>query len=259
MEYVTLGNTNLLVSRTSFSAMSLDCPEIENAGDPEEVVCSMVHQSYAAGMNFFDTAHSKTVCEKRLGAALHGIRQNVLLATKTAAQSPRELRSDIHEILSNLETDYIDLLQLEQPLILPEKDGKDGIYNELLNLKEKGLIRHFGVSTENYDIADKAVESGLYETVQFPFNVLSSENVVKLVEKSQEREVGCIAIEPLNGGIVTSLPLAYGYLYQYENVVSEWGARTLEELQQIIYFINHPPVIDEQFKKDVIFNRSLFS
>mgnify|MGYP002734967894 FL=1 len=150
MEYVSLGKTNLLVSRTGFGAESLDCKEIESFGeDADEKACAIVHQAYAGGMNFFDTSHSKPVCEKRLGAALHGIRQNVILATKTAGQDLHEIRRDLDESLMSLESDTLDLFQLENPLIVPKKNGMDGIYNELLLLKEKGIAAKRRCSPEN--------------------------------------------------------------------------------------------------------------
>lgn len=260
MEYVALGKSNLLVSRTAFGAMSLDCPEINSCGaEAEEKACAIVHQAYSGGMNFFDTSRSKPECEQRLGAALHGIRHNVILATKTAAQSVQELRSDLQESLQALNTDFIDLYQLENPSVLAQKDGRDGIYNELCSLRDRGVIRHFGIASENLDLAEEAIKSGLYETVQFPFNMISSENTLSLVKMCDENDIGCIAMQPLNGGIVSNVPLALGFLHQYENVVPVWGVHTQEELHQILYFNAHPPVIDEEFKSEVEKIRRFFN
>ncbi len=260
MEFIALGKTNLLVSRTAFGAMSLDCKEIEAYGEEaEERVCAIVHQAYDNGVNFFDTAHSRPVSERRLGAALHGIRHNVFLATKTAASTVAELRSDLRESLDSLESDYIDLYQLENPLVLPTESSPDRIYSELLALKKRGVIRHIGLATDDTAIAKEAVESGLYETVQFPFNVLSGDEVISLVELCAKKEVGCIAMQPLNGGIIGNIPLAFGYLNQFENVIPVWGAHTQEELQQILYFNDHPPVVDEQFKEEVAKTRAFFN
>ena len=252
MEYIALGKTNLLVSRTAFGAESLDCREIEAFGDEaDEKACAIVHQAYSAGINFFDTAHSRPSCEKRLGTALHGIRQNVILATKTNAQTVRELRSDFQQSSDALESDYIDLYQLENPLIIPQKDGPDGLYNELVSMKKHGFIRHFGISTDDYDIAREGILSGLYEVVQFPFNLISPVEIQELVKLCEQNEIGCIAMQPLNGGVVSNIPLAFGFLYQFENVVPVWGTHTQEELHQIIYLNNNPPVIDEKFRKEV--------
>lgn len=260
MEYVALGKSNLLVSRTAFGAMSLDSAELEvyGAQAAEKAAC-LVHQAYDGGVNFFDTAHSKPVCEKRLGAALNGIRQYVFLATKTSAKHADQLRKDLSESLEALGTDTIDLYQIENQEIIPQKDGANGIYNALCELKSKGTIKHFGIATENIQMARGAVISGLYETIQFPFNLLSGEEAIDLVKMCHEQDVGFIAMQPLCGGVVSNIPLAFGFLHQYENVVPLWGARTPEELQQILFFDAHPPVVDEQFKIEAKKVRDFFN
>lgn len=240
--------------------MSLDCAEIESFGaGAEEQACRLVHQAYDGGINFFDTAHSKPVCEKRLGAALHGIRHNVFLATTTDASSVHELRSDVNESLATLDTDYIDLYQLENSLVLPTDKTQDGLYRELSSLKKKGTVRHIGLVTENYDLAVQAIESGLYETVQIPFNMLTGEDALSVVRLCHEREVGCIAMQPLCGGLVSNIPLAFGFLHQYEGVVPLWGIHTPDELLQILYFNDHPPVVDEQFMAEAEKIRTFFN
>ncbi len=260
MEYVALGNTDLLVSRMGFGAMSLDCKEIEAFGDKaDEQVCALVRQAYEAGVNFFDTAHSTPLSERRLGAALFGIRQHVLLATKTTARDAISLRQELSESLSALETDTIDLYQLENPQYIPQAEGRDGLYDELSSLKKQGRIKHFGLVTESLELAREAVESGLYETVQFSFNMISGAEALKLASLCDEKEVGCIAMQPLNGGIVKNIPLALGFYRQYEHVVPVWGVHTTEELKQILYFNEHPPVIDEQFKTEVKKLRDFFN
>lgn len=252
MDYVALGKTSLLVSRTAFGAESLDCAEIESFKEgADEVASTIVHRAYAGGMNFFDTSHSKPHCEKRLGLALHGIRHNVFLATKTASQSAHGIRCDLDESLENLETDTIDLFQLEKPLSVPEKGGRDNIYATLLSLKAQGVVKHIGLATDDYDIARQAIESGLYETVQFPVNAISSDEATSLVDLCREYEIGCIASQPLNGGVVTDITLGLGFFLQYENAVPVWGIHTKEELEQILYFYDHPPVIDDAFRSEI--------
>lgn len=260
MEYIALGKTNLLVSRTAFGAMSLDCKEMgEDPKDAEEKVCAIVHQAYNGGMNFFDISHSKPLCESRLGAALHGIRQNVLLATKTTAQSVQELRQDLQESLMALESDTIDLYQLENPSIIPQKNGPDGLYQELLLLKDKGIIKHFGIALQDLDLAREAINSELYETVQFPFSMISDDSTVELIKLCAQKEIGCIAMQPLNGGVISNIPLAFGFLHQFENLVPVWGVHTQEELQQLLYFNDNPPVIDDEFQKEVKNAREFFN
>lgn len=260
MDYISLGKTKLLVSKTAFGAECFDCREIEAFGEEaDEKVCALVHQAYSGGINFFDTSHSRPVCEKRLGAALHGIRQNVILATKTSSQSPGEIRHDLNESLDALESDYVDLYQIENPLIVPREGGKDGIYNELSAMRDKGLIRHIGLATDSYELAWEAAQTGLYEVIQFPFSMISPESFADLVSYCEKNEVGCIAMQPLNGGILNNIPLAFGFFTQYENVVPVWGARTDAELHQILYLTGNPPVVDEKFSSEVEQLRQFFN
>lgn len=260
MEFITLGKTSLLVSRTAFGAESLDCKEISFFGDyADEKACALVRQAYDAGVNFFDCSHRLPLAEKRLGAALHGIRQNVILATKSAAQTVQELQKEVQESLSTMGTDSIDLFQLENPLFVPTPHSPDTLYKELLLLKKSGVIRHIGLATESLEIAQEAIESGLYEVVQFPFNMLSSTLAQTLVQTCAENNIGCIAAQPLCGGVVNNIPLAFGFLNQFETVVPVWGVHTQEELQQILYFNTHPPVIDEAFLKEAEKMRNFFN
>src|SRR5574344_77245 len=260
MEYVALGKSNLLVSRTSFGAMSLDCEEIQAYGEgADEKAMRLVHQAYDGGINFFDTAHSKPICEKRLGAALHGIRENVILATKADARDDETMKKQLDQSLANLQTQTIDLFQIENPEIIPQEDGANGIYKALCDKKAAGIIKHFGIATDNMEIARRAIISGIYETIQFPFNLLCGDEVIDLVKLCYEKDVGFIAMQPLCGGIVSNIPLAFGFLHQYENAVPLWGVRTPEELQQILYFDAHPPIVDEQFKEEAAKIREFFN
>ena len=260
MEFITLGKTNLLVSRTAFGAMSLDCKEIEEFGtQADEKACAIVHQAYDAGINFFDISRNKVVCEKRLGSALHGIRHNVILSTKSSASSAEQVAIDLRESLESLESDYIDLYSIENPATLPRPDSNEELYSSLVKFKEKGLVRHTGIATDNFELAKEALESGLYEVIQFPFNMISIHVVADFVKSCAEKNVGFIAMQPLNGGIISNIPLAFGYLHEFENVVPVWGVHTQEELQQILYFTDHPPLIDEKFKEEVEKVRMFFN
>lgn len=251
MEYLSLGKTNLMVSRVGFGAMSLE--EI----DTEENAVALVHKAYDAGVNFFDISHSARESEKRLGACLYGIRHNIVLATKACVLDARDLEEFLDESLSALRTDCIDLFQYETD----EKNivAFDEIAAQMERLKERGKIRHFGLTTEDYEIASRALDSGVFASIQIPFNMLVVKKVEQLVKKAQEGEIGFVAMKPLYGGLVRNIPLALGFLYQYENVVPLWGVRNIEELNQILYFNAHPPLVDEQFKSEVENIRAFFN
>ncbi|QTQ15761.1 aldo/keto reductase [Treponema parvum] len=246
MDYIALGKSNLMVSRTAFGAMSL-----KDAGD-EESAAILVRQAYEAGVNFFDTSHSAPESEKLLGDCLHGIRQDVILATKSSAPNASQLARDLEESLDALHTDYIDLFQYETESLIPSPDGADGIYDELEKLRSAGKILNIGLTTQTEAVASRMIaESSLFETLQYPFNLLLGETASGIVKNCGERDVGFIAMKPLFSGLVQNISLAFGFLHQFENVVPVWGVRTGSELQQILYFASHPPVIDDNFKAEL--------
>lgn len=253
MEYVRLGKTDILVSRIAFGAMRLS-----NALGQDNAA-SIVRKAYDSGINFFDTTSKIPESEKLLGDALYDIRRNVFLATTTAALTAKEIKDNIEESLMSLHCDTIDLYQFETEKFLPIPGGADKIYDTLCELKREAKINHIGIVTTNTQTAKKAIESGLYETLQFPFNPVSSDESIEIVKMCEEYDVGFLAMQPLCGGVIQNIPLALGFLHQYENVVPLWGVQTQEELEQILYFNDHPPVIDEQFNADIENLRNFFN
>ena len=254
MEYVALGKSNLLVSRTAFGAQGL-----EKIEDPDAAF-QMIRMAYEDGVNFFDTSTKTPESERRLGKALSDIRQNVFIATKSSPRNGGELVIDLDVSLRTLETGYIDLYQLECKENLPKLNDGTEIVEKLIELKSSGLIRHFGIVTDSMDVAERVLysDSG-WETIQFPFNMLCPQSVEKLTRRFYEKDIGFIAMQPLCGGVLTNLPLALGYFLPFENVVPLWGARNQDELQQILYFTKNPPRLDEQFYAEADKIRQFFN
>ena len=254
MDYIALGKSNLLVSRTAFGAQALD------KIDDVEVAFQMVRSAYEDGVNFFDTSTKAPESERRLGKALADVRENVFIATKSSPRNGGELAIDIDVSLRNLGSSYIDLYQLENPENLPKINDGSEILEKLIELKSSGVIRHFGIVTESMDVAERVLYSDAgWETIQYPFNMLCPESVENLTRRFYEKDIGFIAMQPLCGGVLTNLPLALGYFLPFENVVPLWGARNPDELQQILYFTKNPPRLDEQFYEEAAKIRSFFS
>lgn len=246
MDYIALGKSDLMVSRTAFGAMSL-----KDIAD-EESAAILVHQAYDAGVNFFDSSHSTRESETRLGSCLHGIRQDVILATKSSAADGSGLLSDLEESLEALHTDYVDLFQYETETFLPFPGGGDGICAAFDSALASGKVRHIGITTQNEKVAFAlSMGASSFETLQYPFNLLTGEESLQIVSECAKNDVGFIAMKPLYSGLVQNIPLAFGFLHQYENVVPVWGVHTSDELQQILYFASHPPVIDDKFRDEV--------
>ena len=161
---VRLGRTELLVTKTSFGALPIQRISFEAAGE-------LLRTAYEAGINFFDTANMYTDSEEKIGAALSDVRKNIIIATKSVYQKgdPDLVKRNIELSLKRMKTDYLDIFQFHNPDFCPMED--DPAYQYLVELKKQGVVRHIGITNHRLFVAHEAIDSGLYETLQFPFSV----------------------------------------------------------------------------------------
>lgn len=241
MVKVTLGSTGITVNKNGFGALP-----IQRIGDTDAV--KLIQKAYTAGVDFFDTARFYTDSEKKLGLALKDVRDKVYIATKTAAETPEELKEQLETSLRNLQTDYIDLYQFHNPSFCPKPGDGTGLYEAMLEAKAEGKIRHIGITNHRLAVANEAIDSGLYETLQFPFCYLATEKDIELVQKCKEKNMGFIAMKALSGGLITNAKAAYAFEALFENVLPIWGIQREQELDEFLSFIDNPPEMTEEIK-----------
>lgn len=240
-DIVTLGRTGITVNKNGFGALP-----IQRIG--KEAAVKLVRKAYEAGITFFDTARWYTDSEIKLGEAFEGMREKVYIATKTGAKTPEEFWEDLHISLDNLKTDYIDIYQFHNPAFCPVPGDGSGLYEAMSEAKKQGKVRHIGITNHRLSVAREAVESGLYETLQFPFCYLTGEKELALVEKCKDAEMGFIAMKALSGGLITNSAAAYAFQAQYDNVLPIWGVQRESELEEFISYIENPPVMTEELR-----------
>ena len=241
MQTVTLGTTGIIVNKNGFGALP-----IQRISDDDAI--HLIKKAYHAGITFFDTARFYTDSECKLGEALEGIRDKVYIATKTGAVTAEAFWKDLETSLSNLKTDYVDLYQFHNPAFCPKPGDGSGLYEAILEAKVQGKVRHIGITNHRLSVAEEAIESGLYETLQFPFCYLSGEKELALVEKCREKNMGFIAMKALSGGLITNSAAAYAFLAQYDNVLPIWGVQRESELDEFISYIDNPPRMNEDLE-----------
>lgn len=244
MEYVTLGSTQITVNKNGFGALP-----IQRISEKDAVY--LLRKAFDAGITFFDTARFYTDSETKLGEAFDGIRDKVYIATKTGATTVDGFWKDLETSLNNLRTDYIDLYQFHNPAFCPKPGDESGIYDAILEAKEKGMIRHIGLTNHRLHIANEAIDSGLYETLQFPFCYISGEQELKLVDRCREKNMGFIAMKALSGGLINNSAAAYAFMSQFDNVLPIWGVQRESELDEFISYINNPPTMTGEIR-DII-------
>ena len=178
------------------------------------------------------------------------------IATKTAAQNAEDFWKDLHTSLTNLRTDYVDLYQFHNPAFCPKPGDGSGLYEAALEAKEKGMIRHIGITNHRLSVAREAIESGLYETLQFPFSYISGEQELELVNACKEHEMGFIAMKGLSGGLITNSAAAYAFEAQYDGVLPIWGVQREKELDEFLFYIDNPPRMNEELKAVIDHDRA---
>ncbi len=248
MAKVTLGKTGITVEKNSFGALPIQRISKEEA-------VKLLLKAHDHGINFFDTARFYTDSEEKLGEAFASIRRTVYIATKTAAVTADGFWRDLETSLGNLRTDYIDLYQFHNPAFCPKPGDGTGLYEAMAEAKEQGIIGHIGITNHRLHVAEEAVDSGLYETLQFPFCYLATEKDIRLVEKCKEAGMGFIAMKALSGGLITNSAAAYAFLTQYDHVVPIWGVQRERELDEFLSYIDNPPVMNEELAAVIVRDR----
>lgn len=238
MEKVRLGRTEIIVGKNSFGALPIQRITKEEAA-------KLLRKAYDSGFNYFDTARMYTDSEEKMGYALADVRDKIIISTKTGATTVEGFWKDLNTSLEMLKTDYIDIYQFHNPSFCPKPGDGSGLYEAMLEAKEKGMIKHIGITNHRLAVAEEAVKSGLYETLQFPFSYLASDKDIALVKLCEEHDVGFICMKALSGGLITHSDVAYAYLAQFP-VAPIWGIQRESELDEFISYIDNPPSMNEE-------------
>ena len=240
MKTVTLGSTGITVVQNAFGALPVQRTDVDNA-------IKLIRRAYEGGMRFFDTARAYSDSEYKLGLAFEGIdRSTYYLATKTMAKNVEDFWKDLNESLKLLKTDYIDIYQFHCVNQMYKPGDGTGMYEAMLEAKEKGMIRHIGITTHKIGVAEEVAVSGLYETLQYPFSYLSSDKEIAMVNTCKENNVGYIAMKGLAGGIINNSKAAFAFMTQFDNVLPIWGIQREHELDEWLAFMDNPAVMDPE-------------
>ena len=223
MKTIRLGRSGLVVTKTAFGALPIQ-------RIPTADAVKLVRRAYEGGINYFDTANMYTDSEEKLGLALKDVREQVIISTKSGATDKKGAMAHIENSLRHL--GYIDLFQFHNPAQLPDINDPDGAFAAALEMKERGYIRHIGITNHRHHIAKAAIESGNFETLQFPFCYLATEVDMELVRLCKEADMGFIAMKGLSGGLLNKAAACHAFMDQYENVVPIWCIQREEELDQ---------------------------
>ena len=238
MQTVTLGRTGITVSKNAFGCLPIQRVSPEYAG-------KLLRKAFDAGVTFFDTARAYSDSEEKIGMALSDVRNQIFLATKTMSTTVEGFWEQLHTSLRLLKTDYLDLYQFHNPSFCPKPEDGTGLYEAMQEAKTQGKIRFIGLTNHRLHVAEEAVRSGLYDTLQFPFCYLASDKDIALVELCRENNVGFISMKGLSGGLLTNSAAAYAWQASFENALPSWGVEKEEVLDEFLSSMETPPSRDD--------------
>lgn len=236
MGFVTLGKTGIKAQKQAFGCLPIQRISKEDA-------VALLHRAYDGGMNYFDTARAYSDSEEKVGAAFAGMRDKVYIATKTGATTAEGMWKDLEESLRMLQTDYIDVYQFHNPAFCPKPGGEDGLYDAALEAKKQGKIRHIAITNHRLSVAHEAIDSGLYETLQFPYSYLAGPQEQELVDKCKAADMGFIAMKGLAGGLIRDGMVAAAFMEQQPTVLPIWGVQHQWELDEFLSCIQEIPAM----------------
>ena len=213
MRYRNLGRTGIKVSPYALGALMF-ATQVGNP-DPDDSI-RIIHKALDAGINLVDTADAYGDSEEVVGRALKGRRENVVLTTKVSrpmgtdpnqqGASRRWIMTAVENSLRRLQTDHIDVYQIQRPD--PDTDIEETL-SALTDLVRSGKIRAFGTSTmpasdlvEAHWVAERR---GLerFRTEQPPYSILNRSVEREVLPVAQQHGMGILAWGPLGQGMLT--------------------------------------------------------
>jgi len=236
MEKVRLGRTEMMVTKLGFGGIP-----IQRVSEDEAI--AVVKRCLELGITFIDTANGYTTSEERIGKAISGKYDGLILATKSLAQTRERIESHLKLSLERLGVESIDLYQFHNVSdtntlkTILDPDGPMAVVEEA---KRAGVVKHIGITSHQIDTAIEAVKSDRFETIMFPFNFVTREATDELLPLAKEHDVGFIAMKPLAGGMVDNVTLAIKYLRQFPDVVFIPGIERVPEIEEIAQIVEGP-------------------
>lgn len=207
MDVKQLGKTNLNVSKIGLGTEYL-------FDQPEKLVNSVIHKAIENNINYFDVLFSVQHYLEKLASSFKGYRDQLIITghlgtTESEGKAKRnrsikESRKAFLRILSVLETNYVDILNIQYVKAneFEKIMNSGGLLKLAISLKEEGKTRYLGLSTHDISVAKEAIKSLKFDMIMFPINLANHslpgrDELLKLCSKNN---VGLVAIKPFAAG-----------------------------------------------------------
>jgi predicted aldo/keto reductase-like oxidoreductase len=192
-----LGRTNLNVSVIGFGGEWIVPSSVENA-------CEMLRRGFDLGINYFDTARIYGNSEEKVGMALEDVRDKVVIATKTFHLFDLDAAwVDLKQSLRNLRTDRVDIVLMQhidnESTLERVMEEEKSVLSVLKEARSQGKLDFIGVSGHKPYILAKAIQTGEFDMILVPFNIISREVTEELLPLAKKLDVGVATMKPFGG------------------------------------------------------------
>jgi hypothetical protein len=227
------------LGRIEFEATIVGLGGIPIARRSTKEALAVVNCALDLGINFIDTARAYGDSEAKIGLVMRNRREECFLATKTHARTKRGAARQIETSLANLQTDFLDLVQLHSIDYMEDLKTvlkEEGAYAACEEARREGKVRYIGITGHRPDVLRAALMTGNFETVMLPINFVDrfvfAEEEEKLLNLAEEMGVGVIAMKPLAGGMIKRPSIALRYALSRKITLAIPGMGTIEEVKQ---------------------------
>ncbi len=248
MKKVLLGSTGMEVSVIGMGGIPIQRVSEEEAID-------IIIECKKQGINFIDTARAYTVSEEYIGKGLKAAgRENFYIATKAMSFDYNSMKKSIEESLNTMDIDYIDLYQIHNVVTKQQMEtflSDEGALRALKEAKEKGIVKHIGITGHIRELLMEAIDNDEFETVQFPFNPVEPQGT-ELLLKALQKGMGTIAMKPMAGGAFEHPLLSLKYIMNSDLItISIPGMDSTKQVVENAQIgIKSEPLTDEE--QDII-------
>lgn len=230
MKNITLGTTGIPISE-----LGMGCIQITRLSRKEST--HLIREVHDLGVTWFDTAQGYIDSEERLGEALSGIREDVVIITKSTAADKKILEQHIEESLTKLRTDYIDVFFFHGAAALDEPafDASGGLLETVESFVQEGKIQHLGFSTHKPALGMKALEYEQLKVGMVPANYINREFIDgTFMEEARKKSLALLAMKPFGGGRLISPGPSLRFLKTYPGIIPCIGIEMVEEMEENI-------------------------
>lgn len=194
MQKRKLGRTGIQVSIVGFGGTWISQLSMDEA-------VKVVRRAFELGINYFDTAKLDGDSEEKIGVALKAVRDECILATKTASRTKSESLADFKTSLHRLKTDRLDLIQLhgiDDEKTLRKAIGSGGSLEMCKKARSEGLVDYIGITSHKPLLLIKALETNEFDTILVPLNVVTQQALEELIPLAKELGIGVAIMKPLS-------------------------------------------------------------